>query len=90
MLVNISWKARNRKSDLTLSDLARLLMKCCRFVVRIGAAMLPDSGKAVLKIKRTLTSIKGDVRELTPSTINRYLDRLDAADQAKAWWVANR
>lgn len=43
--------------------------------------MLPDSGKVVLKIKRTLTSIKGDVRELTPSTINRYLDRLDEASE---------
>lgn len=33
----------------------------------------------IAKIERTLASLRGDVGELTPSQINRYLDRLDKA-----------
>ena len=41
--------------------------------------MLPQSEKNVAKIVRSLSTIKGNVEEMTAGTINRSLDRLDSA-----------
>ena len=41
--------------------------------------MLPQSEKITNKIKRALTSLKGNVEEMTASTINHNLDSLDKA-----------
>ena len=44
--------------------------------------MLPQSEKAATKVTRTLASLRGDVHEMTASTINHTLDRLDKASGA--------
>lgn len=41
--------------------------------------MLPQSERAATKVARTLASLRGDVHEMTASTINHTLDRLDKA-----------
>ena len=44
--------------------------------------MLPQSERAATKVARTLASLRGDVHEMTASTINHTLDRLDKASGA--------
>ena len=41
--------------------------------------MLSQSEKIVSRIEHSLTSLKGNVEEMSASTINRILDRLDKA-----------